>query len=137
MTTVASLQDVRVLLVEDNKINQMLLKKMIENLGCCVTTADNGIHALEKLCGEENFDIVLTDIQMPVMGGFELANSIRMSDSTTLATIPVLAQTGYADEFDRVKAKDSGIREILIKPFGQEEIKEALLRTLGISLSKT
>lgn len=137
MTTVASLQDVSILLVEDNKINQMLLRRMIENLGCCVTTADNGIHALEKLCGEENFDIVLTDIQMPVMGGFELANSIRMSDNTTLATMPVLALTGYADEFDRVAAKDSGIREILIKPFGQEEIKEALLRALGISLSKT
>ena len=137
MTTVSSLQNIRVLLVEDNKINQMLLKKMIENLGCCVTTADNGIHALEKLCGEENFDIVLTDIQMPVMGGFELANSIRMSDNATLATIPVLALTGYADELDRVAAKDSGIQEILTKPIGQVEIKEALLRALGISPSKT
>lgn len=137
MSTVSPLMDLKVLLVEDNKINQMLMKKMIENLGCNVTTADNGVHALEKLRQQEKLDVVLTDIQMPVMGGFELANSIRMSDNTTLATIPVLALTGYADEFDQVAAKDSGIREILVKPFGQEEIKEALLRALGISPSKT
>ena len=50
MKAFSSLKDVSVLLVEDNKINQMLLRKMIENLGCNVTTADNGIDALEKLC---------------------------------------------------------------------------------------
>lgn len=137
MSTATSLKDVKVLLVEDNKINQMLLRKMIENLGCIVSTADHGIHALEKLCGAEKFDIVLTDIQMPVMGGFELANSIRMSDNKTISTIPVLALTGYADELDLKTAKDSGIQEVLTKPFGQEEIKEALQRALRISPSKT
>lgn len=137
MKEISSLKSVQVLLVEDNKINQMLLRKMIENLGCSVTTADNGIDALEKLCGEGNFNIVLTDIQMPLMGGFELAKSIRLSDNTTLATIPVLAITGYADELDRAAAKDSGILDVLTKPFGQEEIKEALLRALGISPNMT
>jgi CheY-like chemotaxis protein len=131
------LKDVSVLLVEDNKINQMLLRKMIENLGCNVTTADNGIDALEKLCGANVFDIVLTDIQMPLMGGFELAKSIRLSDNTSLTSIPVVALTGYADDLDRASAKDSGIQEVLIKPFGQEEIKDALLRALGISPSMT
>ena len=83
------------------------------------------------------FDIVLTDIQMPLMGGFELAKSIRLSDNTSLTTIPVVALTGYADDLDRASAKDSGIQEVLIKPFGQEEIKDALLRALGISPSMT
>jgi len=137
MKAFSSLKDVSVLLVEDNKINQMLLRKMIENLGCNVTTADNGIDALEKLCGANVFDIVLTDIQMPLMGGFELAKSIRLSDNTSLTTIPVVALTGYADDLDRASAKDSGIQEVLIKPFGQEEIKDALLRALGISPSMT
>ena len=137
MKAFSSLKDVSVLLVEDNKINQMLLRKMIENLGCDVATADNGIDALEKLCGANVFDIVLTDLQMPLMGGFELANSIRLSDNTTLKTIPVVALTGYADDLDRASAKDSGIQEVLTKPFGQEEIKEALLRALGISPSMT
>ena len=137
MKAFSSLKDVSVLLVEDNKINQMLLRKMIENLGCIVTTADNGIDALEKLCGANVFDIVLTDIQMPLMGGFELAKSIRLSDNTSLTTIPVVALTGYADDLDRASAKDSGIQEVLIKPFGQEEIKDALLRALGISPSMT
>ena len=137
MKAFSSLKDVSVLRVEDNKINQMLLRKMIENLGCNVTTADNGIDALEKLCGANVFDIVLTDIQMPLMGGFELAKSIRLSDNTSLTTIPVVALTGYADDLDRASAKDSGIQEVLIKPFGQEEIKDALLRALGISPSMT
>lgn len=137
MSTDSPLMDLKVLLVEDNKINQMLMRKMIENLGCNVTTADNGVHALEKLQQQEKFDVVLTDIQMPVMDGFELGKSIRMSDKTTFSTIPILALTGYADELDLLAAKDSGIQEVLTKPFGQEEIKEALLRVLGISPSKT
>ncbi|MGR6088882.1 MAG: response regulator [Arcticibacter sp.] len=137
MKVFSSLKDVSVLLVEDNKINQMLLRKMIENLGCNVTTADNGIDALEKLCGANVFDIVLTDIQMPLMGGFELAKSIRLSDNTSLTMVPVVALTGYADDLDRASAKDSGIQEVLIKPFGEEEIKNALLRALGISPSMT
>lgn len=137
MSTVFPLKNVSVLLVEDNKINQMLLRKMLENLGCRVSIAHHGIHALEKLCGEDHFDIVLTDIQMPVMNGFELAKSIRMSDDLTLATIPVLGLTGYADELDSIAARESGIQELLTKPFGQEEIMVVLISTLGISPNKT
>lgn len=120
------------MLVEDNKINQMLVKKMIENLGCQVWVANSGFEALQLL--EANTpDLILTDIQMPDMNGMELAIKIKNHSDTKIATIPIWALTGYAGEDEKNATLSSGILGVLIKPFGQEELRTAISQTLGIS----
>lgn len=109
----SSIQGFRVLVAEDNLINQLTVKEMLERAGAYVDTAENGVEALECL-EKENFDIVLMDIQMPIMNGLEAFD--KMQENPRTRGIPVVALTAHALKGDREKFLDAGIDGYLAKP---------------------
>ncbi|MEO8353375.1 MAG: response regulator [Chthoniobacteraceae bacterium] len=102
-----------ILLVEDNEQNRYLATFLLENEGCRVVHAGNGREALRAL-DSEKFDVVLMDIQMPEMDGFECLDHIRTRSAIT--DLPVLAVTSFASEADRKKAIEAGFAGYLEKP---------------------
>jgi signal transduction histidine kinase/CheY-like chemotaxis protein len=102
----------KVLVVDDNKINQLITKKIIEKNNCKSTVVDSGMAALEIL-ETEKFDIILMDINMPLMNGFETTKRIRQKGIVT----PVIALTAFDKEEISEEALSAGINDIIIKPF--------------------
>lgn len=119
-----------ILLVEDNKINLMLTKKLVQNLGYTITTAESGQEAL-ALVEIHSFDLMLTDIQMPLMNGLELARNMRGLNDERKSSIPIIALTGYAGEEEINEALKAGINEVLTKPFGPEAIDLLIKKMIG------
>ncbi len=110
------LRGLRILLVEDNLINQKVAKGLLEQEGACVTLADNGRLGLETLEREpQGFDVVLMDLQMPVMGGLEAASLIR--SQLGLRDLPVIAMTANAMASDREACLQAGMNDHVGKPF--------------------
>lgn len=115
----------RVLVVEDNEINQMVALGMLESLGYEVSTADNGKYALEDL--EENtYDVILMDCQMPEMDGYEATAHIRAHSDPDTAATPIIALTANAMSGDAEKCLDAGMDDYLAKPFEPELFEEKL-----------
>ena len=114
----------RILLVEDNPVNTMLAKAMLRNLGCKVQNATNGVQALEVLDGE-SFDVVLMDLQMPVMGGEDAAREIRRRESG-LARVPVIALTASALPGDYENCLQAGMDDLLTKPYTQAQLRKVI-----------
>ncbi|MFN5324345.1 MAG: response regulator [Bacteroidota bacterium] len=112
------LSDLNILLVEDNKINMMLTRKLVEKTGCTTAIAYSGEEALSIL-REQRFDCVFTDIQMPQMNGLELARKIR---ELGIENTPIIAMTGYVGDDEKTAMKEAGINDILAKPFSFEEL---------------
>lgn len=119
-----------ILIVEDNKINLMLTKRLVQNLGYAISTAESGVEALEKI-KDTDFDLVLTDIQMPLMNGLELAANIRVLEDEIKKRLPIIALTGYAGDDEMHEALNSGVNEILTKPFGPESL-DLLIKKLTV-----
>ena len=116
----------RVLLVEDDYSNQITTRKLLEKSGHTVTLAENGRQALDHLC-REDFDVVLMDIQMPVMGGVEATEAIRNAPGLAACRhIPIIALTAYAMIGDREKFLASGMDDYLAKPVSLENLKGVL-----------
>ena len=105
----------RILLVEDDKINQLVITRMIQETGYKVITANNGIEALQILC-DENIDVILMDIQMPEMDGIETTKRIRKGEEITGSHIPIIALTAYALQGDREKFLSVGMDGYIAKP---------------------
>jgi PAS domain S-box-containing protein len=119
----------RVLLVEDHPINQKLAMRLLEKWGHCITLAHNGQEALELLFGGEHFDIVLMDMQMPVMGGLEATHQIREQEKARgLARHVIVAMTANAMQGDREACLAAGMDDYLSKPIKQSELAEKLAR---------
>jgi CheY-like chemotaxis protein/two-component sensor histidine kinase len=121
----AALENKRVLIVEDNKINQMITKKILEKNKMNCMVADNGIDAIE-IVKQNTFDVILMDIHMPGISGIEATQRIREYDND----LPIIALTAVTidenlDEFYR-----AGFNEIIPKPFKTEEFFEKIYRTL-------
>lgn len=119
---------VRVFVVEDNKVNQLLVKNMLkkfgfENFDC----AENGRTALAKL-REHEYDIILMDIQMPEMDGYEITREIRMRMRPEVRNIPIIALTADASETEKIKAKECGMNDYVVKPYTPEELYSTLLK---------
>lgn len=115
----------RVLLVEDNEINQMVSSVLLEKAGHLVTTAENGAIALEKLAADP-YDVVLMDIQMPVMDGVQATEEIlRRCDGRPMRP-RIIALTAHALEGDRKKYLDLGMDDYLPKPVRRKQLEEAL-----------
>ncbi|HEY9595507.1 MAG TPA: response regulator, partial [Spirochaetia bacterium] len=109
------LRGARVLLVEDNEINQQIAIEMLGSAGARVTVATNGREAVETLAAEHGaFDVVLMDIQMPVMDGYEATRSIRARPWGR--SLPIIAMTAHALDEERRKALDSGMNSHISKP---------------------
>jgi CheY-like chemotaxis protein/ABC-type amino acid transport substrate-binding protein len=105
-----SLSGLRILLAEDNPTNQRLFMTLLNKQGCLVTLAENGAQALE-LFHSSNFDVILLDVQMPIMDGLEAARQIRNQ-----STIPILGITAHASELDQQACLAAGMNDVLPKP---------------------
>ncbi len=113
----------KVLVVEDNKINLMVVVKMLQKAHVRVTTAENGVIALEKMAAED-FDMVLMDIQMPVMDGYRCTSEIRKMDDQTKRETPIVALTASPYLTETEKAKLFGMNDYIGKPFSAEELMD-------------
>ncbi len=122
------LRGLRVLLVEDNLLNQELAKILLTRQGMFVTVAENGVEALKAL-EAETFDCILMDIQMPIMDGYTASLEIRKQPQ--YKDLPIIALTANVMAGDRKKAKDAGMDEYIGKPFKEEEIFAAISRLIG------
>jgi signal transduction histidine kinase/ActR/RegA family two-component response regulator len=121
----------RVLVVEDEAINRLAIVSILQRLGHEVGQASNGQAALELLAREPH-DIVLMDIQMPVMSGIEAARRIRSGASGTVrADIPIVALTAYAMAGDRERLLAAGMDDYLAKPVDLEDLGRVMARLLG------
>jgi len=120
----------RVLLAEDEPINALAASRMIERDGHEVIVAENGRQVLDLL-EERDFDVILMDIQMPVMDGEETTRAIR-SSGKAYAGIPIIALTAYSMSGDREKFLTAGMNDYLSKPFRIEELRSSFRRCAGI-----
>ncbi|SUF08874.1 histidine kinase [Pseudomonas putida] len=109
----------RILLVEDNPVNQLVAKGMLAKLGCLVQVATQGVEALEWL-EQEDFDLVLMDCNMPVMDGYEASRRIRQSGRWP--ELPIVALTANAMPEERERCRAAGMNDYLAKPFRREEL---------------
>ncbi len=119
--------NLRVLLVEDNPINRMVAAGMLENLGCSACQAENGLLAVQELERAE-YDVVLMDIQMPEMDGFEATAEIRRREALGARHTPLIAMTAHAMERDRERCLAAGMDDYIAKPLSQELLHSTLVR---------
>jgi CheY-like chemotaxis protein len=125
--------DARVLLVEDNPVNQELAQHMLEHLGCTCVIARHGREALVALEGDAAFDAILMDCQMPEMDGFEATAAIRQREAQGMQKrVPIIALTAGAVEGDRDKCLAAGMDDYLSKPFSLEQLEGVLRRCLPV-----
>ena len=115
----------RILLAEDNPVNQTLASRILEKLGHNVQVVNNGKEAIEQIQAED-FDLVLMDVQMPEMDGLEATMAIRASEANTGKHIPIVAMTAHAMKGDRERCLNSGMDGYLSKPIRIEELKSAI-----------
>lgn len=122
----------RILLVEDNELNQEIAATLLEDAGFSVEIASNGKIAVDMLSASEPgyYMLVIMDVQMPVMNGYEAAEKIRKLENKELASIPILAMTANAFEEDRRKALKSGMNAHIAKPIDLEKLFEILNKVL-------
>lgn len=117
-----------ILIVEDNELNSEIALEILNEYGFLVDTAENGAEAVEKVKNSKpgNYDLVLMDVQMPVMNGYEATRQIRALDDPDLAGITILAMTANAFDEDRKEALECGMDGFLSKPIVIEELIDAL-----------
>ena len=117
-----SIKGLHILLAEDNELNMEIAEFVLQNGGADVTKARNGQEAVElfRKSASGEFDAILMDIMMPVMNGYEAAKKIRSLDREDAKTIPIIAMTANAFMEDRLKAKEAGMNEHIVKPLDVE-----------------
>ena len=122
----------RILLAEDNELNQEIASAILEDAGFSVEVANNGKIAVDKLKKSEPgyYQLVLMDIRMPVMDGHEAARTIRKLENPELSSIPILAMTANAFEEDKKEALASGMNGHLAKPIEVDVLFETLDKIL-------
>lgn len=122
----------KILLVEDNEINLEIETEILEGLGFTIETAKNGYIAVEKMKNSNpgEFDLILMDIQMPVMDGLQATKYIRSLDNPGLANIPVIALSANAFESDKRMSIESGMNAHLTKPIDVPILLETILKAL-------
>jgi CheY-like chemotaxis protein len=121
---------VRVLLAEDNHVNRILALRLLEKRGYAVQVAEDGQIARDLL-QREQFDLLVTDIQMPGMDGFELAWAVRQSEVGTGDRLPIIAMTAHALKGDEQKCLDAGMDGYVSKPVKAGELYLAMERALA------
>lgn len=128
-----STRELDVLLVEDNDINRLYAKSILKNWECQVDIAENGLVAIEKV-KNKLYDVVLMDVQMPVMDGYEATRTIRLMDSPK-NSIPIVALTANATKKDIEKCMAAGMNDFLPKPFTPDDLHRKIIDELKIKPS--
>ena len=119
----------RILLVEDNPVNQQLAIRLLQKMGHTVTLANHGKEALEML-EKHSFDMVLMDVQMPEMDGFTATGAVREQEKTTGQHMIIIAMTARAMKGDREKCLEAGMDDYISKPVHRKELNEVIVRNL-------
>lgn len=127
----APTEGARILLAEDNVVNQKIACKILEKLGCTVLTAENGEEAIAKWQAG-TFDLVLMDIQMPVLDGLEATRRLRQLEEGRDVRTPIVALTANVMNDDIARCKAAGMDSHLPKPFLIEDVK----REIGFWMAK-
>jgi len=129
----------RILLAEDNPINEKMTVRMLEKSGHRVTAVHNGREALERL-EQESFDLVLMDVQMPEMDGLEAARAIRERERRTGGHVPIVAMTAHAMQGDRERCLEAGMDGYVSKPVRWEDLcreAQAALQAAGAEAAQS
>lgn len=127
------LTGLRVLLVEDNRVNQIVASGMLRKLGCDVDLAENGERALVAL-DSRHYDLILMDCQMPVMDGFEATRQIRGRPG--MARLPIIAVTANVMQGDRERCIEAGMNDYITKPYNKNTLRGTLSRWAGITVAE-
>ena len=117
------IKNIKVLVVEDVALNQLLMKTILNDFGFELDIADNGKIAIEKLQAKD-FDIILMDLQMPVMNGFEATDYIRNNINTN---IPIIALTADVTTVDLEKCRVVGMNDYIAKPLDEKLLYEKII----------
>jgi CheY-like chemotaxis protein len=129
-TITESGQKINILLTEDNKVNQKLAIKVLEKMSYRVDVAENGLEAIKAL-EQINYDVVLMDIQMPKLGGFEATKLIRHPSSKVINhDVPIIAMTAHAMDGDKEKCLKAGMNGYISKPFKKDFLAEEIKKVL-------
>jgi CheY-like chemotaxis protein len=121
----------RILLAEDNVVNQRLISRLLEKMGHHVTTVSDGQLALH-LSGQEQFDLVAMDMQMPVMDGVEATEKIRAREKQSGRHLPIVAMTANAFEEDRQRCEQAGMDGYVAKPLNSKTIAAEIARVMAV-----
>ena len=123
----------RLLLVDDNVINREIAAMILAQMGFMVEEAENGQIAVEKVSSSEPgyYDLILMDIQMPVMNGYDATRAIRVLDNEALAEIPIVAMTANAFKEDVEAAEEVGMQGHIAKPLDIDQMQKTLLKVLS------
>ena len=121
MSSVISTRALRILIAEDNAVNQRVAVSLLERRGHTVTVANNGREAVDAVAREQ-FDVVLMDVQMPVMGGFEATATIRASERANTTRLPIIAMTAHSMAGDRERCLAAGMDGYVPKPVHVEKL---------------
>lgn len=124
----------KILLVEDNELNREIAVELLKEEGFILDTAEDGTIAVEKMrtAKPDQYDLILMDIQMPLMDGYEATRQIRKLKNSETANIPIVAITANAFEEDRQKALETGMNEHVSKPIDKERLLEAVRKVLKV-----
>jgi CheY-like chemotaxis protein len=121
----------KILLVEDNAVNQQLAMRLLEKRGHTVAVAENGMRALELLANDQ-FHLALMDVQMPEMDGFETAARIRSQEKGNGGHLPIIAMTALTMKGDRERCLEAGMDDYVLKPIQFKELFSAIDRVLTV-----
>jgi len=127
-------QPVRVLIAEDNRVNQKLIGQLLRERGHRVTVVENGRDAVEEAT-RTAYDLVLMDLQMPEMDGLEATALIRARERSTHLRVPIVALTAHAMAGDRQRCLDAQMDDYLAKPIKAEELFEVIERVMAATPS--
>ncbi|MDO4178383.1 MAG: response regulator [Phascolarctobacterium sp.] len=124
----------RIVLVEDNELNREIAIEILEESGFAVDTAEDGTEAVKLMQNAKpgQYDLILMDIQMPIMNGYEATKRIRNLDNPSIANIPILAMTADAFEEDKKQALDVGMNGHIAKPINIKKLFEAIAGVLNL-----
>jgi len=129
-------RSLNILLAEDGKANQVLAKSLLQKWGHRVTVAENGEVVLDRLAAE-SFDLILMDVQMPLMDGIDATRRIRQQELQTGEHIPIIAMTARAMKGDREECLSAGMDNYVSKPIRREELIEALAQYAADDVEET
>tara|TARA_R110002110_G_scaffold166602_2_gene367330 strand:+ start:82530 stop:85448 length:2919 start_codon:yes stop_codon:yes gene_type:complete len=119
----------RILVAEDNPVNQRLVKIMLEDLGCKVTIAGNGQKVFDQY-KMASYDLILMDCQMPVVDGYDATRKIRTFEKTLKSHVPIVALTANVTTEDKNKCIDCGMNDFITKPYSENDLHAALVKWL-------
>lgn len=123
--------EMRILVAEDNDVNQMVAQHLLETLGCKVKVAANGRQAVE-MAATTDFDLIFMDCQMPIVDGYEATSKIRAREASSGRHVPIIAMTANAADSDREGCLRAGMDDFVAKPITEKELVRAIRRNVVV-----